>query len=115
MGGGAPSNTHILERQLPGRSISHRGRAAVSSPIAELAAQPEAVRWARDCAWVPGTGYCRNRPCGAGCLFRAQREAEALRVTGARRRRRSQMPELADRLFWRVAFVAVVSGLTGLA
>jgi hypothetical protein len=61
-----------------------------ASPIAKLAADPEAARWARDCAWVPGTGYCRNRPCDAACLFRAQREAEALRLKRARGRRRSE-------------------------
>jgi hypothetical protein len=57
--------------------------------IAELAADPEAVRWARDCAWVPGTGYCRNRPCSGRCLFRPQREAELRRLKQARQRRRS--------------------------
>ena len=61
--------------------------------IARLAARPEAARWARDCAWVPGTGYCRRRPCSAKCVFREQRAAEAEQITDARRTRRpSQRP-----------------------
>jgi hypothetical protein len=61
--------------------------------IAQLAAKPDAVRWARDCAWVPGSGHCRNRPCSTECVFREQRTAEAEWVTSARRQRRpSQRP-----------------------
>jgi hypothetical protein len=56
--------------------------------IAELAANPDAIRWAIDCCWVPGTGYCRDRFCSIECLFRAQREAEAKRIIRARQRRR---------------------------
>ena len=41
--------------------------------VITMVADPEALRWARDCAWVPGTGHCRNRPCNTGCLFRARR------------------------------------------
>jgi hypothetical protein len=56
-----------------------------------LAAHPDAVRWARDCKWVPGTGYCPQRPCSPDCLFRMQREQEAQRIVQARQRRwRSQ-------------------------
>lgn len=58
-------------------------------PYAEnLAAEPDALRWARECAWVPGTGHCRNRNCDPACLFRPQREAEAIRVRRWRRLRR---------------------------
>jgi hypothetical protein len=61
--------------------------------IAELAARPEAARWARECAWVPSTGYCRRQPCSLKCVFRDQRTAEADRVAGERRKRRpSQLP-----------------------
>jgi hypothetical protein len=62
--------------------------APLPSPIAELAADPDVARWAQDCAWVPGTGYCRNRPCSLACLFRAQRMAEAGHVLSWRRKRR---------------------------
>jgi hypothetical protein len=68
------------------------------SPVAELAADPEAPRWARDCAWVPGTGHCRNRRCGAACLFRAQRTAEAIAVTRSRRGRRLAQQAFAERM-----------------
>jgi hypothetical protein len=54
----------------------------------DLAAEPEALRWARECAWVPGTGHCRDRNCGWACIFRPQREAEAARVGRWRRLRR---------------------------
>ena len=47
-----------------------------------------AVYWARACAWVPGTGHCRRRDCGADCVFRAQREVEAQVVRRWRRLRR---------------------------
>ena len=61
--------------------------------IARLAARPEAARWARECAWVPGTGYCRQRPCSGACVFQDQRMVEADRLVGARRKRRpSQRP-----------------------
>jgi hypothetical protein len=88
MGGGAA-------RQGPERTVEpdvsnefDPGPVRPASPIAELAAHPESPRWARDCAWVPGTGHCRNRPCSVACLFRAQREAEALRLERTRRQRR---------------------------
>jgi len=64
------------------------GPAALPSTVADLAADPEAPYWARHCGWVPGTGHCRNRACSTACLFRAQREAEAVGVRRARRRRR---------------------------
>jgi hypothetical protein len=56
--------------------------------LIELAAHPDALRWAHECGWIPGTGHCRNRGCTSECLFRTQREAEARRVVRARRRRR---------------------------
>lgn len=62
---------------------------------AALAARPDAARWARDCAWVPGTGYCPVRACGERCVFRAQREAEAGRIVRARRRRRQHPARMA--------------------
>jgi hypothetical protein len=56
---------------------------------AELLAQaPEAAQWARDCAWVPGTGHCRNRECGRECSFYPQRAAETARIMRWRRLRR---------------------------
>jgi hypothetical protein len=72
--------------------------APLPSPIAELVADPEAQRWARDCAWIPGTGHCRNRPCSTCCLFRAQRAAEARRILRWRRKRRPTHPDLAGRV-----------------
>jgi len=54
----------------------------------ELADDPDAAGWARVCAWVPGTGHCRIRDCSVACLFRPQREDEALRVQRWRRIRR---------------------------
>lgn len=56
--------------------------------LIELAAHPDALRWAHECGWIPGTGHCRNRGCASECLFRTQREAEARRIVRARRRRR---------------------------
>src|SRR5881275_833470 len=58
-----------------------------SSCLAELIADPEAQRWARDCAWLPGTGQCRKRPCSTECLFRPLRETEARRLLRLRRQR----------------------------
>jgi hypothetical protein len=66
------------------------GRPGEIAGIAELLRDPDARRWASDCGWVPGTGYCRNRPCGETCLFLAQREAEAARLLRLRRRRRQR-------------------------
>jgi hypothetical protein len=56
--------------------------------VAELAEEPDAAHWARVCAWVPGTGYCRSRDCGGSCIFRQRREAEADNVRRWRRLRR---------------------------
>jgi len=67
-------------------------------PIAEIVADPEAGRWARDCAWVPGTGHCRNHPCSTACLFRAQRAAEARRILRWRRKRRPSHPGFIGRI-----------------
>jgi hypothetical protein len=67
--------------------------ALLPAPVIELAARPGAAFWARECAWVPGTGLCRRRPCSTACVFHHQRSAEAERVSGARRiRRPSQRP-----------------------
>jgi len=54
----------------------------------ELAHEPDAVRWARVCAWIPGTGHCCNRDCTAACPFQAQRAADARNVARWRRVRR---------------------------
>jgi len=56
--------------------------------LMELATHPDALYWAHECGWVPGTGHCRNRPCAGECLFRPQCGAEARRVVRTRRRRR---------------------------
>jgi hypothetical protein len=91
------------------------GLAPLLSPIAEFAADPEAARWARDCAWVPGTGHCRNRPCGTACLYRAEREAEAMRVRRSRRRRRPAPAAFADRAARRGFLLLSVSCLIAVA
>jgi len=62
--------------------------ASPRSRAEDLAGDPEAVCWAQLCAWVPGTGYCRNHDCGDACPFRPQREAEARNVRRWRRLRR---------------------------
>lgn len=59
-----------------------------SDRAAELAQQRNAALSARTCGWVPGTGYCRNRDCGTGCSFAAQRAAEVRQVQRLRRGRR---------------------------
>jgi hypothetical protein len=58
------------------------------SRAAQLAAEPDAMGWARRCAWIPGTGHCRARHCHRSCIFRAQREAEAGVLARWRRVRR---------------------------
>jgi hypothetical protein len=73
------------------------GPMPASPVIAQLIAEPGAAHWAQSCAWVPGTGHCRNRPCAVECLFRAQRDAEATRVKQARRRRRRAQQPSAGR------------------
>ena len=78
-----------------------RGCAPFASPIAELAADPQARRWARDCAWIPGTGHCSNRPCAMACLFRARRKAEAELVMRRRRKRRQTQGTTPERAVWR--------------
>jgi hypothetical protein len=64
------------------------GPPSLLARLKSLAIEPQASHWARLCAWVPGTGYCRNRDCSETCLFRAQREAEAARLQRWRRLRR---------------------------
>jgi len=56
--------------------------------LVELTAHPDALHWAHECGWVPGSGHCLTRDCASECLFRPQREAEARQVIRARRRRR---------------------------
>jgi len=70
-------------------SVSRIGSPTSSLQAQDLAADPEAARWARVCAWLPGTGYCGNRECSADCVFRPQREADAGRVQRWRLRRTS--------------------------
>ncbi|MGE5269489.1 MAG: hypothetical protein ACM3JG_07435 [Thiohalocapsa sp.] len=69
---------------------------SASLRAADIAAEPDALRWARDCGWLPGTGYCRNHPCGRDCLFRPQREAESLRLVESRRQRRRAASRIAQ-------------------
>lgn len=64
------------------------GRADLALRAEFLAFEPQARHWAEICAWVPGTGYCRNRDCSDSCVFHTQREDEARRVTRSRRLRR---------------------------
>ena len=64
------------------------GRPNLSMRARDLAAEPEAVRWAQFCAWVPGTGHCRNHDCSDACLFHDQREADERRIRRWRRLRR---------------------------
>ena len=66
--------------------------------MTELAADPNAARWALDCGWVPGTGHCPKHPCASECLFREQREAEASRIEHARRQRRRDQRAFAERM-----------------
>jgi len=68
--------------------------------LAELAADPQAEHWARECGWVPGTGHCRKRACSGECLFRPQRHAEMASIIRRRRKRRAGQqtsPSRADR------------------
>ena len=76
----------------------HERDAALPAGIAQLFADPTAPHWAQECAWVPGTGHCRNRSCGAECLFHPQRIAEAARVERARRARRPAQRTLGNRM-----------------
>ena len=55
----------------------------------DLAAEPDAAHWASSCAWLPGTGHCRDRDCSAACILRPGREAEARRIARWRRLRRA--------------------------
>jgi hypothetical protein len=71
------------------------GRPNLSLLAQELASDAEAAFWAPVCAWLPGTGYCRNRDCSEACLFRAQCDADAQGVRRWRRLRRiSTWPRL---------------------
>ena len=65
------------------------GRRSLSMQAQDFAAEPDAARWAQVCAWVPGTGHCRNRDCSDACLFHEQREADEQRVQRWRRLRRN--------------------------
>jgi hypothetical protein len=75
--------------------------------IAALAADPDAPRWARDCAWIPDTGFCPERTCQEDCMFRAQRMTEARRVVRLRQARRPTQRPLAGRP---VRQIAVTTG-----
>ena len=92
-------------------------RCFISSPssLVELAADPEGPRWARDCGWVPGAGYCRGHPCAAQCVFRAQREAEAARVIRSRRRRRRVPRASSGRLVGLATVLAPICDLIAAA
>jgi hypothetical protein len=67
---------------------SESGGAGLPAELSELIGDPQAEHWARNCAWLPGTGHCRKRPCSTECPFRPLREAELRQVLRLRRRRR---------------------------
>jgi len=69
-------------------AASEAGRPNLALRARDLATDPEAPQWVAVCAWVPGTGHCRNRDCSDACLLRAQCEADAARVRRWRRLRR---------------------------
>lgn len=57
----------------------------------------KARRWAAECGWEPGTGYCRRLrtpECQVECTFRFLRAAEAEQVRRGRQRRRPGPSEL---------------------
>jgi hypothetical protein len=107
----------ITERQLHQQEDNvdlpeGKGNLEPRSPgIAELAAEPDAIRWAEHCAWIPGTGYCSNQPCSIECLFRAQRDAEAAGIIETRRQRRDSRRPHAERKPQLVSLLAVVAQL----
>ncbi|MBV9824831.1 MAG: hypothetical protein JO001_03990 [Alphaproteobacteria bacterium] len=69
--------------------------------ITELLDDNDAERWARDCGWIPGSGYCRNRDCTGECPFGTQLAAERARVIRARlSRRRAREPAGSRRTFF---------------
>jgi hypothetical protein len=88
-----PKHDAMLEPML----VSEPGLSPELVKLIELAAHPDALRWAHECGWVPGTGHCRNRACASECLFREQRDAEARQVIRARRRRKAQQPCTVER------------------
>jgi hypothetical protein len=65
------------------------------SAILEFASDGEAARWARECAWIPGTGHCHNEFCNRECLFHLQRQSEAHRVAASRTIRRTASRQAA--------------------
>lgn len=69
-------------------AAAEAGRPRLSARAQDLAAEPEAMRWAQACEWVPGTGHCRNRDCSHACLFHEQREADIQCIQRWRRLRR---------------------------
>ena len=70
-------------------SASGTGSPTPPLQVQDITADPEAMRWATVCAWLPGTGYCGNRECSVDCVFRPQREADAGCVQRWRRLRRT--------------------------
>ena len=87
--------------------VSEPGLSPDLVKLIELAAHPDALRWAHECGWFPGTGHCRTRDCASECLFREQREAEARQIFRDRRRRRK-----ARRLVARATAPLVVAVLS---
>lgn len=77
--------------------------AAASDPspelvkLIELALHSDALRWAHECGWLPGTGHCRRRGCASECLFRPERETERRQIVRSRRRRRKAQQPVAER------------------
>ena len=88
-------------------AASDAGLLPAIARIAALAADPDAPRWARDCAWIPGTGFCPERTCQEDCMFRAQRVAEAGRIGRLRQARRPTQRALTGRP---VRQIAVTTG-----
>jgi hypothetical protein len=80
------------------RAVGDAAPPEIGVAAAQLALMPEAGRWARDCAWLPGTGHCQNRVCDAACVFRPQRLEEGERLRVRRRLRRLPHRAFADRL-----------------
>ena len=57
----------------------------------------KARRWAAECSWEPGTGYCRKQrtaECQNECTFRHLRASEADKVRRGRQQRRPPPSEM---------------------
>jgi hypothetical protein len=88
---------------------------SLASFIDELAADPDAAHWAKDCRWVPGAGHCLSHPCRAACLFRRRKEAEATALMRSRRERRRCHQRFVRRVLSRTLPSLCVSCLPAVA